>query len=185
MMAHASGKTGPFFKMGFMGTLSGLIISPVRWFSEAFPRTTSKEAGGMLLLSSLFYAAAGALPLSGTGALVRAAILMVNALGMTVLCAAIAWLVGAIGNGSRIRFSSIWRVFAIGTIPTLLIAWVPSSFFFTEPWKWVLVALGMIYGLGMGKGRTVWVLMITASLTAVLFLAILRLMVASPTPPAF
>ena len=182
MTTLASGQTGPYCKMNLMGALSGLAMSPRRWFAESFPGVTPREAGGMLLLASLFYAAVGALPMSGTGTLVRAGILLANALGMTVLHTAMAWLVCAAVGGRRIRFASIWMVFAIGTSPTLLIAWIPFTFFFTEPWRWVLVALGMIYGLGMGKVRTILVLLIAGSLTTVLVLSILR-MVGSPILP--
>jgi hypothetical protein len=184
MTAHASDQSGPFCKMSFMGALSGLTMSPRRWFDEAFPGITPREAGAMLLLASLFYAAAGALPVSSTGTLVRGAILMANALGMTVLHSAMAWIVCAVVGGPRLRFASIWMVFAIGTSPTLLIAWIPFTFFFTEPWRWLLVALGMIYGLGLGKLRTVLVLLIAGSLTTMLVLSILRL-VASPIIPAW
>ncbi len=183
MATHASGQTGMLTKMNLMGALTSLTMSPRRWFTEAFPRITPREAGGMLLLASLFYASAGALPLSGTGTLVRAGILMANALGMTVLHAAMAWLICAVVGGPRIRFTSIWMVFAIGTSPTLLIAWIPFTFFFTEPWRWLLVALGMIYGLGMGKLRTVLILLIAGSLTTLLMLSILRLL-GSPILPA-
>ncbi len=177
MIERTCGKTGLFFGQAFMGALPGLILSPRRWFSEIFPLTTQGEALGLLFLSSFFYAAAGAMPASGGGNILPGAILMVNALGMTVLCAAIAWFVIAIGSRQHIRFSLVLRVFAYGASPVLLIAWVPFSFFFTEPWKWVLVGMGLVYGLGMGKRSTVATLLITASLTVVLFLTILRLMV--------
>ncbi len=183
MTAHASGQAGPIFKMSLMGALSGLTMSPRRWFSEAFAGITPREAGGMLLLASLFNAALGSLPMSGTDTLVRAGILLVNALGMTGLHAAMAWIVSRVVGEPRIRFASIWMVFAIGTSPTLLLAWIPFTFFFTEPWRWLLVALGMIYGLGMGKLRTVLILLIAGSLTTVLVLSILRL-VSSPLLPA-
>jgi len=182
-MTHASGQTGTLTRMNMMGSLTALTISPRRWFAEDFPGITPREAGAMLFLASLFYAAAGALPMSNTGTLVRGAILMVNALGMTVLHSAMAWLVCALAGVPRMRFASIWMVFAIGTSPTLLIAWIPFTFFFTEPWRWLLVALGMIYGMGMGKLRTVLVLLIAGSLTTMLVLSILRL-VASPILPA-
>jgi hypothetical protein len=137
----------------------------------------------MLLLASLFHAAIGSLPMSGTGTLVRTGILMANALGMTVLHAAMVWIVSRVVGEPRMRFASIWMIFAIGTSPTLLIAWIPFTFFFTEPWRWLLVALGMIYGLGMGKLRTVLVLLIAGLLTTLLVLSILRL-VGSPIVPA-
>jgi hypothetical protein len=183
MTAQASSQTGMLCKMNFMGALSGLTLSPRRWFIESFPGITPREASVMLLLASLFNAAVGALPMSGTGTLMRAGILLVNALGMTTMHAIVAWLVCTVVGKPRLRFASIWMVFAIGTSPTLLIAWIPFTFFFTEPWRWVLVALGMIYGLGMEKLRTVLILLISGSLTTMLVLSILGL-VGSPILPA-
>jgi len=183
MTTFVSEQAGPCGKTNLMGALSGLTMSPRRWFAESFPVVTPHEATAMLLLAGLFHAAVGALPLSGTGTLVRAGILMANALGMTVLHAGMAWLVSRVVGEPRMRFASIWKVFAIGASPTLLIAWIPFTFFFTEPWRWVLVALGMIYGLGMGRLRTALVLLIAGSLTTLLMLSILRL-VGSPIAPA-
>ena len=182
MNNNAWDKTAPFVRQGFVGALSGLIVSPRHWFCEAFPLMPPKEACGLLVVSSLIYAAAGAMPAATTGGMVSGAILMVNALGMPVMCAAIAWLVGA-ASGQRICFARILKVFAVGSSPVLLVAWVPFSFFFTEPWKWSLIGLGMIYGLGMGKRRTVVILLATAALTAMFLLAVLRLM-ALPFWPA-
>jgi hypothetical protein len=102
---------------------------------------------------------------------------------MTVLHSAVVWLVSRVAGEPRIRLASIWKVFAVGTSPTLLLAWIPFTFYFTEPWRWVLVALGMTCGLGMGRLRTLLVLLIAGSLTTLLMLSILRL-VGSPILPA-
>lgn len=175
MTIHTAGHTGWFGKVNPLEALSGVTFSPRRWFKDVFPTVTPREAGTLLLLASLFYAAAGALPLSDSGALVRVGVLLVNALGMTVLHAGVVWLVGVVGGGPALPFARLWTVFAIGTCPTLLIAWIPFTFFFSEPWRWVLVALGMIDGMGIGTKRTVLMLLIAGMLSATMMLSILRL----------
>ncbi|HSO18059.1 MAG TPA: hypothetical protein VLT88_01295, partial [Desulfosarcina sp.] len=101
------------------------------------------------------------------------------AMGMPLLCAVLAWAIGRIVGGSPIRFPDLWKVFATGAIPVLLLAGVPYGFFFTEPWRWLLVGLGMIHGLGVGPGRTILVLTGTCALTALLVLSILKSMAVS------
>lgn len=163
----------PAKKEGLAGSLSALITSPGRWFAEAFPGITPRTAAGMLLLASLLHAMAGGLSGFSDGTLLRVAILMINAVGMTVLGAAIAWLAGLIGGGPRVRFSGVWMVFAVGASPTLLIAWVPFAFFFTEPWKWWLIGVGLVRGLGMTKGRAAIIVLFTFGAMVTMVLSLL------------
>ena len=174
MVANFPDASGTLLKReSLAGWLSALIVSPGRWFAEIFPLITLRRSSGILLFASLFYAVMGGLSASNGDTLARVLILMINAVGMTGLCAAIAWLAAMIGSGPRLGFSRIWTVFAVATSPTLLIAWVPFAFFFTEPWKWWLIGIGLVHGLGITKARAVIIVLFTFGATVMMVLSLL------------
>ena len=144
-----------------IGTLTALLVRPGIFYSQSFERISTTQAAGILLLSSLFFAASGTL-VDPAGASMRLAmILFVNAVGMVLIGAVIGYLAMAVSGVRRCPFSRMWNIFSLSSGAVLLIAWVPCAFIFTEPWKWCLIGTGLVKGLGMTKTRAVIIVLFT------------------------
>lgn len=141
--------------------LIALLTRPRRFFAGRFQGIPAGRAGGILMLSALFFAIAGSRINTGGFSPAAGCILFVNAVGMTLMGCAISYLALAATAGRRYPFSRLWNIYSLSSGAVLLIAWVPSAFLFTEPWKWWLVAVGMIDGLGMSRARAVIVVLFT------------------------
>lgn len=144
-----------------IGTLTDLMVRPGIFYSQSFDRISTTQATGILVLSSLFFAASGTLIDPGGASMRLAIILFVNAVGMVLIGAVVGYLAVAVSGGRRCPFSRMWNVFSLSSGAVLLIAWVPCAYIFTEPWKWCLIGTGLVKGLGMMKTRAVIIVLFT------------------------
>lgn len=156
-----------------IGTLTALMVRPGIFYSRTFHRISTTQAAGILVLSSLFFAASGALIDPGGASIRVGIILFVNATGMVGIGAVIGYLAMAASGGRRFPFSRMWNVFSLSSGAVLLIAWVPCAFIFTEPWKWCLIGTGLVKGLGMTKTRAVIIVLLTFGAMVMMIYSIL------------
>ena len=75
-------------------------------------------------------------------------ILWVNAVVMPFMTAGIAFMVITMSMGKRVSFQKLFSVYAYATSVTLLASWIPLFIWLTEPWKWMLIVIGMVKGCG-------------------------------------
>ena len=75
-------------------------------------------------------------------------ILFVNSIAMPFVAAGIGFMVMTMTIGKRVAFAKFFAVYAFATGVTLLASWIPLFVWLTEPWKWLLIALGMVKGCG-------------------------------------
>ena len=158
-----------------MHTLSALLIRPTRFFATRFEQISSGQALGILVISGLFFAATGTLLAPGSATVAMGAILLANALGMAVIAAGIGYLAVVAATGRRYSFRRLWNVFSLSSGAVLLIAWIPSAFILTEPWKWWLIGTGLVNGLGMSKTRAAITVLLTFGVTVMVMYSILPL----------
>lgn len=157
----------------YMDVLTALLMRPGIFFSTRFDGISAGQALGILTISALFFAAAGTLLTPGTASLTMGAILFINAIGMVGIAAGIGYLAVVVLAGRRYTFSRLWNVFSLSSGAVLLIAWIPSAFFLTEPWKWWLIGTGMVKGLGMSKTRAAVIVLFTFGATVMAVYSIL------------
>jgi hypothetical protein len=71
-------------------------------------------------------------------------ILFVNAMGMPLISAGISFMVMVMAFGKRESFERVLAVYAFAAGVTMLASWIPLFVWLTEPWKWLLIAIGMV-----------------------------------------
>jgi hypothetical protein len=155
-------------------SLGTLVTRPRIFFATRFHSITAGQASGFLILSALFSAVTGSLLNPGTR-MATGVILFANAVAMVMAGAAIGYVAMVATTGRRYPFARLWNVFSLSSGAVLLIAWVPSAFLLTEPWKWWLIATGMVNGLGMSKVRAAIVTLFTFGALVMLVYALLPL----------
>jgi hypothetical protein len=137
------------FTLGsYFQTLTRILGSPGQFFSE-FPEDVGfGRPFGFLLISSLFFTGASLTCIHEKPILI-AGILFVNSITMPFGSAGLGFMVMSMAIGKRVTFARLFAVYAFAAGVTLLASWIPLFIWLTEPWKWMLIALGMVKGCGL------------------------------------
>ena len=141
-------KNGDRFNFGFyFQALTRMLSSPSRFFGELPDETGFRQPLGCLIISGLFFAVASLTTIS-ENQILMGGILWVNAVVMPFMTAGIAFMVITMSMGKRVSFQKLFSVYAYATSVTLLASWIPLFIWLTEPWKWMLIVIGMAKGCG-------------------------------------
>jgi hypothetical protein len=136
------------FTLGFyFQSLTRMLSSPARFFSEMPQDTGFGQSLGFLIVSALFFAGASMTTLYDKR-LLMGGIWLVNAVVMPMILAGISFMVMTMSMGKRVTFQRLFSVYAFATGVTLLASWIPLFVWITEPWKWILIVVGMVKGCG-------------------------------------
>ena len=157
----------------YVDTLIALLTRPSRFYATRFRDVTPFQALSILTASSIFFAVTGAMLRPDSASLTTGLILFINAIGMVIMGSTACYLALATTAHQPIAFKALFSIFSLSSGAVLLIAWVPSAFFLTEPWKWWLIGTGMVNGLGMSKARAVGTVLFTFAVMVILICALL------------
>lgn len=167
----------------YIDTMTALMTRPGRFFATTFQKISAVQSLVVLTVSSIFFAATGTLIRPESGSLTTGLILFLNAVGMAIVGSAACYLATVTTARRRYAFKKLFSIFSLSSGVVLLIAWVPSSFFLTEPWKWWLIGVGMINGLGMSRARAAMTVLFTFGAIVFLIYALLPMVAHGPVQP--
>jgi hypothetical protein len=137
------------FSMGFyFQAFIRMLGAPGEFFSQFPEKVGFQQPLGFLILSSLFFTGASLTCLRESH-VVMAGILLMNAVSMTFVAACTGFFVMAMTIGKRTTFVKFFAVYAFSAGVTMLASWIPLFVWLTEPWKWLLIAMGMVKGCGL------------------------------------
>ncbi len=156
---------------GFYGPAAvRMLFAPAAFFADWRDReATFRQPAVFLLVSSLFFAAAGLLAGGCLDRPMLFAVLLVNAVGMTGLAAVLGYILVLLLPGKDISGKRLFGVYAFSSGITLWFSWVPFSFWLTEPWKWWLIYTGLTGACGLRPGRALLVLGLSLTILFLLF----------------
>jgi hypothetical protein len=156
------------FTMGFyFQALTRMLSAPGEFFGEFSEKVGFQQSFGFLVLSSLFFTGASLTCLRESHVLM-AVILLINAVSMTFIAAGTGFFVMAMTIGKRTTFTKFFAVYAFSAGVTMLASWIPLFVWLTEPWKWLLIAVGMVKGCGL-RWRQAILIIVLSILVIVLF----------------
>jgi len=157
------------FTFGFyFQTLTKMLSSPSRFFGELPGETGFRQPLGFLIISSLFFAGASLTTISENLILIGG-ILLVNAVAMPFVTAGISFIVITMSMGKRMTFARLFSVYAYATGVTLLASWIPLFVWLTEPWKWMLLIIGLVKGCGFRWMQAILVVAVSVFIVVLLF----------------
>ena len=168
----------------YVDTLVALLTRPGIFYATRFKQVTPFQSLVILTLSCIFFSIAGALCRPGSAPLTMGLILFINAVGMVIMGSTACYLVLVTTAYRRYSFGQLLSIFSLSSGAVLFIAWVPSAFILTEPWKWWLIGIGMVKGLGMSKTRAAITVMFTFAAVVVLIYSLLPIVTHMPVHPA-
>jgi hypothetical protein len=156
------------FTMGFyFQALTRMLGAPGEFFGQFPEKVGFQQPFGFLVLSSLFFTGAS-LTCFRESYVITAGILLINALSMTFIAAGTGFFVMAMTIGKRVTFTKFFAVYAFSAGVTMLASWIPLFIWLTEPWKWLLIAMGMVKGCGL-KWRQAILIIVISILVVILF----------------
>ena len=170
------------FSFGFyFQALTKMLSSPGRFFGEQPAATGFWRPLGFLIVSGLFFACASLTTIS-ENQILMGWILLMNAVAMPFVTAGISFMVIIMSMGKRVSFPRLFSVYAYATGVTLLASWIPLFVWLTEPWKWVLIIIGMVKGCGFRWMQAILVVAISVFIVFLLFWSLGPLIVQTPSP---
>jgi hypothetical protein len=124
-----------------------------------------------LLFGSLFFAGASLINIY-VRSLPAAVILFVNAFTMPFITASAGFMVMTIFIGRRVAFAKIFAVYAFSAGVTLVVSWIPLFVWFTEPWKWWLIGIGLVKGCGLSRLQTILIIGLSIAIVVSFFMSL-------------
>ena len=152
----------------YFQTLAKLLTAPGEFFSGLHEQMSIWRPLGFLLASSLFFIGASLTQIQQNYAL-KAAILFVNAVGMPFVTSVISFCAASMIMAERLRLSKLFTLYAFATGLTLLVSWIPLFVWLTEPWKWLLVAMGLVKGCGLKWSQAMLLIVLSIFFLVVFF----------------
>ncbi|MDF1590289.1 MAG: YIP1 family protein [Desulfobacterales bacterium] len=158
------------FTLGlYFKTLTRLLGEPRKFFGELPPESALKRPVGFLLVSSLFFTGASLLVNTYVQPGLMSAILFVNAVGMALIASSLGYLAVLLTMGRCQTFTRFFSIYAFASGVTLLASWIPYFVWLTEPWKWWLIAVGLVHGCKFSWKQSLMVTAVSFSLVVFIF----------------
>ncbi|MCD6585470.1 MAG: YIP1 family protein [Desulfobacteraceae bacterium] len=149
--------SGQFFVVFYFQALAKVLGTPVIFFRE-LQDIDFKQSLGFLVVSSVFFAGASLLTRQFVQPLLSGGILFINAIGMTFIAAGLGYMLMSMFFGKKVTFPRLFAVYAFSAGVTLLASWIPLFVWLTEPWKWVLIGLGLTKSCDFRWNQTIVVI---------------------------
>jgi len=158
------------FSIGFyLNALTRILGQPRRFFAGLPSQPGLKMPVGFLVVSSLFFTGVSLMVNTPNQPALMGAILFVNAVGMTLITAVLGYLVVVLTMGRCRTFTRFFSIYAFASGVTLLASWIPHFVWLTEPWKWWLIAVGLVHGCGFNWKQAMLVTTVSFSLLVFIF----------------
>jgi hypothetical protein len=77
--------------------------------------------------------------------------------------------------GRKVTFRRFFSVYAIASGVTLLASWIPLFIFITEPWKWLMIGIGLTQTVGLKWLHSVLVIVLSIGMMVLFFWSLLPL----------
>jgi len=157
------------FSIGsYFQDLTRLLGAPRSFFSDLPAQPGYRIPFLFLFFSALFHTGA-CMTYIVEHRLLMAGVILLNALVMPIAGAASAFLVLHMILGRRRTLDLLYSVYAYAAGVTLLASWIPLFSWITEPWKWILITLGLARTANLSWTRALIALAGSLLLTALFF----------------
>lgn len=135
-----------------------LVRSPGLFFATWRETFRVWHAVIFLLISSCLFTAAALSVLPAENVWISGIMMFANAFGMVLILSVVGYAIMGLSIGRKAPFGIFFSVYAYASGATLLAAWIPSMMIVTEPWRWILIGIGLRRTCGLGTGATLWVI---------------------------
>lgn len=164
------------FSLGFyFRSLAKLLGMPGTFFEELPADTGFKQSVGFLVVSSVFFAVASLTTRDFEAPWISSGIFFINAVGMTFIAAGLGYITMTMFLGRKVTFRQFFSVYAFASGVTLLASWIPMFVFITEPWKWLMIGVGLKKTCGLKWLHSVLIIVLSIGMMVLFFWSLLPL----------
>ena len=167
-------ETANGFSFGYYFTaLSKILGTPRTFFGELSEDTAFTQSLGFLTSSAIFSTVALLMTQLAENLALAGGIYFVNAMGMTAIAAGLGYMLITMFLGQKMPFRQVFSVYAFASGVTLLASWIPLFVWITEPWKWILIGLGLTKHCGLGWRFAVFAILMSIAMIVLFFWSLL------------
>lgn len=164
------------FSIGFYcQSLAKALATPVSFFRDLPEDMGCSQSLGFLVVSSVFFAAASLTTRDFDAPMISSGIFFINAVGMTIIAAGLGYITMTMFWGRKVTFRRFFSVYAIASGVTLLASWIPLFIFITEPWKWLMIGIGLTQTVGLKWLHSVLIIVLSIGMMVLFFWSLLPL----------
>ena len=157
--------SNPTFSFRFYyHTMDKMVAEPRHFFNELPVDIGLMKPLCFLIVSSLIFTGAIAVIGLPVMSFYLGSIFFINAVGMALIASGLGYLVMILLLGRSVSYKRFFSIYAFSSGTTLLVAWIPFSIWFTEPWKWWLIGTGLSRSCGFKP----WQIIVTIGLSLVI-----------------
>ncbi|UCF93977.1 MAG: hypothetical protein JSW39_07395 [Desulfobacterales bacterium] len=162
------------FSMPFyVQAVFGILGRPRKFFSQLPLTVGMMPSLTFLVISALFFCVASLMNIRLHRFHLMGGIYLFNAVGMVFIMSALGYMVMILSIGKKVPFARLFSTYALCSGVTLLVAWVPYSVVFTEPWKWYLIGIGLTKGCGLKLREAALIIALSLALWILFFWSLL------------
>jgi hypothetical protein len=167
-------QTSSNFSIGFyFRSLAKVLGTPGTFFEESQKDVGFHQSVGFLVVSSVFFAVAGLTTRDFEAPWIISSIFFVNAVGMTLIAAGLGYITMTMFWGRKVTFRRFFSVYAFASGVTLLASWIPLFVFITEPWKWMMIGIGLTKTCGLKGLHSILIIVVTIGMIVLFFRSLL------------
>lgn len=149
-----------------------LLTEPGRFFSESTEKAEAGESFVFLFMASSLYTL-GVYAVSGSSIPVKTlSAFFINTFGMCLVAMLVGHITLLTFFRKRQNFSKLIIIYASSFGVTSLVSWVPYFLWFTEPWKWSLIGIGLTRCCGLKWYQAVLAVLMTLLIISGVFLSL-------------
>lgn len=152
----------------YFDTIFLVMRSPVKFFESVAAETSSRRALFFLMISALFYCSVS-MAYFFENSLTMGVIMMVNAVVMPAFGAVITFILLGMTSMDRVPYGKILNIYAYASGAVMVVSWIPGLAIVIEPVRALLVGIGLVKAVGLGKVKAALFVVMTGFLLLLFF----------------
>lgn len=152
----------------YFDTISAIMRSPARHFERTAMETGSRKALLFLMISGIFYCSVS-MTYFFENSLAMGVVMMANAVLMPAFAAMITFILLGMTGPSKIPYGRVFNIYAYASGAVMIVSWIPGLAVVMEPVRALLVGVGLVKMLGVGKLKAGLIVVMTAILLLLFF----------------
>lgn len=152
----------------YLQTVRAMLLAPGEFYGSLPDIPGFKRPFAFLVVSGLLHVALG-LSFLFIPSLLMASIVLLNALAMPVITALLGHGLIVLLFRRKAAASKVFSLYAYAAGTTHLIAWIPLAVWISEPWKWILIGIGLMRAFGLRRLHAVLLVVLSIVMLIILF----------------
>jgi len=145
-----------------------VMRSPVRFFEAVGREEGMRRSLIFLMISGLFFCSVS-MTYFFENSVVMGVIMMLNSVLMPAFGAVITFTLLGMTGTEKVPFAKVFNIYAYSSGAVMVVSWIPGLSIVMEPVRALLIGIGLVKGVGIGKVKAVILIALTAFMILIFF----------------